>query len=114
MFGAKDSFDKRLVRVEKTRLRKGDGYVPVVGPDGLVVVRKRRGGFNIPLRGMLYLLAGFILFKSIALAQFGNSGYEERLDILRQGTAVEQAGAFILQPDRASIWVSDLIRPIIR
>ncbi|UYV36318.1 hypothetical protein N4R57_15000 [Rhodobacteraceae bacterium D3-12] len=114
MFGSKSQFDKRLTKIDRSGRRASKGYGPVVGPDGMIVVRRRKSGINFPIRGLVYLLAGFVLFKAIALAQFGEQGYNDRLLQLISGTAVEQAGAWIMQVDPASQWLADKIRPILR
>lgn len=119
MLGAKTEFDKRLVKIERSGRRSGKGKrskrasTPVIGPDGMIVVRRRKTGTNFPVRGLIYLAAGFILFKSIALAQFGEQGYNDRLSQLFAGTIVEQAGAWVMQIDPATFWVADKIRPIL-
>ncbi len=115
MFGAKNSFDDRLHRIKRSGRRvKKKGHGPVVGPDGLIIVRRRKSGRNVPIRGLIYLTCGFILFKAIALAQFGAQGYNERLTIMQEGTAVEQASAWVMQADRVTLWVADKIRPLLR
>ncbi|MDQ2091877.1 hypothetical protein NO357_18395 [Marimonas arenosa] len=100
--------------IERAHRRAPKGRGQIVGPDGLLVVRKRRSAPAISPRGVLYLLFGFILFKSIALAQFGESGYMERINGLQSGTLVEKAGALVMQPDRFSIGLAKQIAPFIR
>ncbi|MCF3593164.1 hypothetical protein LZG00_04055 [Rhodobacteraceae bacterium LMO-12] len=114
MLGAKNSFDERLHRIGRSGRRPKKAYTPVVGPDGLIVVRRRSSGPKVPVRGLIYLACGFILFKSIALAQFGAQGYEDRLAMLSEGTAVEKVSAWVMQADRATLWVADKIRPFLR
>lgn len=114
MFGAKNSFDDRLHRVKRSGRRSRKTYTPEIGPDGLIVVRRRASRTRVPVRGLIYLACGFILFKAIALAQFGAQGYEERIAMLTEGTMVEQVSGWIMQADRATIWVADKIRPFLR
>jgi hypothetical protein len=114
MIGAKSNFDERLHKIERSGRRSAKGYAPVVGPDGLIIVRRRRSGPNVPLRGLLYLACGFILFKSIALAQFGAQGYDDRLASMQEGTIVEQIGAWTMQADPVTLWVADKLRPFLR
>ena len=114
MIGAKSNFDERLHKIERSDRRSAKGYAPVVGPDGLIVVRRRRSGPNVPLRGLIYLACGFILFKAIALAQFGAQGYNDRIALMQEGTAVEQVGAWVMQADPATEWVANKLRPFLR
>jgi len=119
MVGANNSFDKRLNRIGLSGHRRSsgrtlkNGYVPMVGPDGLIVVRRRKRGPSIPFRGLIYLAFGFILFKAVALAQFGEDGYNGRLETMSEGTAVEQASSWVMQADRVTLFVASKIRPIL-
>lgn len=109
-------FDKRLTRIDRAhrRVARGASYAPVVGPDGLIVVRPRRSGPNVPVKGLLYLVLGFCLFKSVAIAHFGAAGYADRIDEMKQGTVFEQAGAWALQADGVSTRIASTIAPFIR
>lgn len=109
-------FDKRLTRINRShrRVARGPSYAPVVGADGLIVVRRRRSGPNIPVKGLIYLVLGFCLFKSVAIAHFGATGYADRIDEMKQGTVYEWAGAWVLQPDRVSIRIATTIAPFIK
>ncbi len=109
-------FDNRLTRISRTRRRgvRGPSYEPVVGPGGVILVRPRRSGPSIPLKGLVFLVLGFCLFKSVAIAHFGASGYADRIDEMKQGTVFEQAGAWALQPDRVSTRIAATIAPFIK
>ncbi|WP_372609778.1 hypothetical protein [Aquicoccus sp.] len=110
------NFEKRLTRIGSTRRRvaRGLSYAPVVGPDGMVVVRPRRSGPSIPVKGLIYLILGFCLFKSVAIAHLGATGYAGHIDEMKQGTIFEQAGAWALQPDRVSVRIASTISPFIK
>lgn len=114
MLGGSKSFDKRVKVIERTHRRAPKGRVQVVGPDGVVFSKKRRAMPSISFKGILYLLLGLALFKAIAMAQFGAASYNERVEALRQGTVIEQAGAWIMQPDRFSAIIAAQIAPFIR
>ncbi|MEZ5716782.1 MAG: hypothetical protein R3D85_17520 [Paracoccaceae bacterium] len=114
MSGGHKSFDERVRLLERARSRAPRGHVQVAGPDGLVFAKKRRATPTVSARGVLYLIFGFILFKSIAMAQFGPAGYEQRLDELKQGTLIEQVGAVLMQPDRISAGLAIQIAPFLR
>ena len=117
MLGARETFDNRLHRIKRTgrRTKKAKkSFEPVIGPDGLIIVRHRKRGPSVPIRGLIYLACGFILFKAIALTQFGTDSYNERVNAMQNGTVLEQAGAWVMQTDRVTLWVADKIRPLLR
>lgn len=114
MLGGSDDFDKRVRLIERARRNGRKGEIRIVGAEGLVITQRRRGLPSIPFRGLAYIFFGFVLFKSIALAQIGMQGYLERVEALKQGTVVEQAGAFLMKPDAASVWMAGKIAPLIR
>ncbi|MFC6688374.1 hypothetical protein [Jhaorihella thermophila] len=87
------------------------GYVTEVGPDGLIVAKPVRARSSFSLRPLVYCIAGLLLFKGLLLAQLGTSVYVERVDRLKTGTAVEQAGAWVMQVDPASKWIADRVAP---
>lgn len=102
-------FDKRRRRIERAHRRLSRGAVPYIDDTGLVTYRPRRARLGVPLRGLVLIAAGFIGFKGLALAHIGAPLYEERLEVLRAGTVVEQAGAWAMQADPASVRVAKQI-----
>ena len=107
-------FDNRLKRIGKSRGRLANGYVSVVGDDGLIVVKPRRARGKFPLRGALMLIVGFIGFKAAILATLGAPVYQDRVDSLSAGSAIEQGGAWVMQADPLTVLVADQIRPYLR
>lgn len=103
-------FDRRIRRLEKTASRRRNGVRYVVGPDGLVVAKARRRAPSFPLRGIMILAAAAMLFKAFLLVNLGGITYAERVAELQQGTVLEQAGAWIMQADPATIWIAEQIK----
>ncbi len=116
MLGGSKSFDQRLRVIEKAHRRGGrKAYMPIAASDGIVVLRKPQSRLSkLPLKGVFYLVLGFALFKGIAIAQYGPQGYENRVQEMREGTMVEQAGAWFMQPDRISVFLGAQIAPHLR
>lgn len=114
MSGGHKSFDERVQLLERARSRAPRGRIQVAGPDGLVFAKKRRATPAVSVRGAFYMVFGFILFKSIAMAQFGPGGYDQRVDDLKQGTMIEKVGAVLMQPDRISAGLAVQIAPFLR
>lgn len=107
------SFNKRLRRLGRKHRAMQNGYATLVRPDGLIVAKPRRTGSPLSFRPLIYCLAGLLLFKGILMAQLGPGVYLDRLERLQAGTAVEQAGAWVMQPDRASEWISGQIKALL-
>lgn len=94
-------FAERLARISRRRRQQARGPTHVMGPDGLVLLR-RRPRRRLPLRGLALLLCGGLLFKTVLFVHLGESGYALRLEALAAGTAVERAGAVVMQADPAT------------
>ena len=97
-------FHKRLAMLGRKHAEMAKGYVMRMRPDGLIVVHLKRPGAlrMFPLRGLMLLAFGFLLFKSFMLASVGEASYNERVAKLSQGTAIEKGGAWIMQIDPAT------------
>ncbi|MCG7493225.1 hypothetical protein [Thalassobius sp. Cn5-15] len=115
MSDAFNEFDNRLRRIDEKNARlKENGFVTTVNRDGLIVVRPQRKRSVLPWRGLLFLLLGFIGFKTLLLAGIGFATYQERVDDLYAGGVVERAGAFLMQPDPISESLALKVRPYLR
>lgn len=102
MSGTVEAFDKRLKRIEKNKARMREGYVGQVSKDGLIVFRPKRRRTVFSVRGLALVVLGFVAFKALIMAHLGPNTYQSRIDTLSDGTVVEQAGAFLMQPDPAT------------
>lgn len=109
-----NSFEKRLNKIGRAHKQMSNGFSPVVGPDGLIVIRPRHRRPSLPIKGLTLLALGFLVFKAIMIAHLGGDGYADRISALNSGTLFEQAGAWVMQPDSASVWIADQIKSVIR
>ncbi|MDG2453221.1 hypothetical protein [Thalassobium sp. R2A62] len=104
-------FQKRLKVIGRKHDRMArNGVVHSVNHDGLIIARARRTKPRFPFKGLALLVLATILFKSLMLFQAGSIAYNERLDLLRGGNVAEAAGAWIMQIDPVTQWVTDQIR----
>lgn len=110
MSDAFDDFDNRLRRINRSRANLARGYVSVVGEDGLIIVkpRRKRGGFA--LRVLAFGVIGYVAFKVLFLSVLGQGLYDDRVEMLRTGSTVEQAGAWLMQSDPISVMLAGKIR----
>ena len=64
--------------------------------------------------GLVWLYVGFFfLFKAFLMANLGLGVYEERVARLGQGTVVEQAGGWVMQPDPVSVAIAEQISSVL-
>jgi hypothetical protein len=108
-----EPFRARVRRIERTHDRiAAHGATAKLGKDGLIVMQPKRAlslSLSLPrlpgLRSLLVL--GVLAFgvKVGAYAALGPDAYADRLAGLGGGDVVRQAGAFVLEPDPATVWV---------
>lgn len=103
-------FGSRLKRIDRRHRKLSDGYVTSVNHDGLIIAVPRRRRMRVPFAGIALLAVGVIAVKGIVHAQLGPEVYEARIAALSQGGQVERAGAWVMQADPVTLWVSDQAR----
>ncbi len=106
-------FDKRLKRIVRRHDRMQNGVVKTVTSDGLIVARPRVYTPRFPLKGLVILLVAGFLFKGFLFASLGEASYNERVVSLKQGSVMEQAGAWIMQADPATVVVADMLKNVL-
>ncbi len=106
-------FDRRVQRIQKRHRKLASGYVQTVGPDGLIIVKPRRR-IRFPWKGIVMVLLAFFAFKGFLHAELGDAIYAQRVAKLESGTAIERAGAWVMQADPLTQWISAQVRPYMR
>lgn len=109
-----ESFDKRLGRVVRKHRAMSRGYTFRVDRSGLINIKPRRAKGTSPITLIVAVLMIGVLFKGVALANFGPAKYEERLAPMHAGNVAEQAAAWMLEPGKATYWAASLVSGIIR
>ncbi|MFV2034643.1 MAG: hypothetical protein ACC631_05975 [Halocynthiibacter sp.] len=104
------TFDKRLRRISRRHRKMVGGYVTSVNHDGLIIARPRRHAPRFPWKGLMLTVVLLLLFKGFLFISLGSITYDARGEKLRAGTIIEQAGAFAMQADPATIWIADQIK----
>jgi len=112
MVDAANDFRKRMKRISKKHARLEHGYVAVVSKDGLIITKPKRKGGSFPLRILLTLIVCFVGFKVLLISHLGPEGYAQRVDVLHNGSVLEQGGAWLLQADPVSLVIADGIRKL--
>lgn len=110
MVGINNEFDDRLRRISSQRAQLKRGYSLRVDRDGLIVARPKSARRYAPFRGLVLLLVGFVGFKALLIAYLGEGTYRDRVDALRSGATVEQAGAWFMQTDPVSATLAKQMR----
>jgi len=106
-------FDKRLKKIVRRHGKMSNGVVRSVNSDGLIVAKPRLYRPQFPLKGLLAVLFLGFLFKGFLLAYLGEASYAERVATLQGGTVLEQAGAWVMQPDPVSVLAAGGIATIL-
>ncbi|SLN51093.1 hypothetical protein [Roseisalinus antarcticus] len=105
-----EPFEQRVKRIAKKHQRiETSGATPKLGKDGLIVMRPRRAGLRFPVKPFVMLLVLAFAFKVFLFNYLGDQDYAARLSALDSEVMVERAGAFILQPDPATLWITEMI-----
>lgn len=101
------TFNDRLRRLARKHRRMANGVVGRMGPDGLVQAMPRRALPRFPLRAVVLLFSVAFLFKSFMYASLGGAAYDARVAQLAKGSLAEQAGAWVMQGDPATVMIAD-------
>jgi hypothetical protein len=109
-----DEFDRRMRRISKRHSKLSHGYVTSVNPDGLVVAKPQRKSHRGTIRGLAILLLVMMVFKGFLHAQLGPATYENRVEALKEGSVVEQAGAWVMTADPVTLWISNHVSSLVR
>jgi len=107
-------FEKRIRRINKRHRKLARGYVAEVNGDGLIVVRPQRRTARFPWKGVALMFVALFAFKGILHAQLGAATFDERVGKLGNGTVVEKAGAWVMQADPVTLWVSSQVTPLVK
>lgn len=105
-------FDTRLRRIDRRHRKLSGGFVAAVGHDGLIVAKPRRRRLRVPLAGIALVAIGVIAFKGIVHSQLGPATYDARIAALAEGGQVERVGAWVMQADPLTLWVSAQARTL--
>jgi hypothetical protein len=108
------NFDDRLRRLSRKHRKMANGVVHRIGADGLIQSYPRRRAPRFPLKGIALLIGAAFLFKGFLYASLTPVIYDERVELLRQGSLVEQGGAWVMQADPATVWLGEVIASLLR
>lgn len=107
-----DDFYRRVDRIRKTN-HSGGGF-EATGAIGRSSY-KSRPRQRIPVFGPIaMILMVFIGLKGVIHAQVGAATYDQRVELLKKGTVGERLGAFVLQADGVTLFVSHHILDLVR
>jgi hypothetical protein len=105
-------FDRRLKRIVRRHSRLNVGAVHKIDSTGLIVAHPRIYNPRFPLKGLVLLVMAGFAFKGYLHADLSASVYDARVAQLSSGTAVEQAGAWVMQSDPATLFISDVLKKL--
>lgn len=100
----RDDFLRRIDRVQ-SMYRQGGGFEAAGAVGRSHYTRKSRARVSV-LGPIAVVLAVFLGLKGVIHAQIGAGAYDQRVNDLALGTPLEQAGAYVLQADTVTLWIS--------
>lgn len=105
-------FEKRVRKIVKTHERMATGVTHTMRKDGLIVAKPRIYNPRFPLKGLLLLILTAFIFKGYIYASLGPTEYNDRVAALGDGTMIEQAGAWVMYPDVATVQIGTLMNSV--
>lgn len=93
------SYAKRVRKINKKHRKMGNGVIHLVNRDGLIIARPRRSRMRLPLGGIVLGILAFFAFKTFLLIYLGQATYNDRVNMLQNGSFIEQAGAYVMSVD---------------
>lgn len=109
-----NEFDRRMSRISRRHSKLSHGYVTKVMDDGMVVAKPRRRSKMGAARAVAILLLVLVVFKGVLHAQLGGAEYQQRIEALASGSAVEKAGAIVMAADPGTVWISGKVSSLVR
>ena len=109
-----DEFDRRVRRISRRQTKLSHGYVTTVTDDGMVVAKPKRKTRWGTLRSLILLAIIMVVFKGVLHARLGAENYQARIEALSAGTAVEQAGAWVMAADPLTVLISGQVSSLVR
>ncbi|MDO6584518.1 hypothetical protein Q4543_03215 [Salipiger sp. 1_MG-2023] len=106
-------FEKRHRAVTEKHRKLAEGYVTSLNRNGTIEHKPIRRVPFFKLRTLLIAGACFLAFKGLLLTSLGVEGYEGHIGRLASGGIVEKAGAWVMSPDRASLWIAETVQRIL-
>lgn len=104
------NFYTRVARIERAHAN-GFGHEALGTLGRSLHIRPRKKGVPL-LRGSVFLMAALIGMKATIYGGLGEEAYLSRLALLKQGTALERTGAWLMTPDPVSEWLADIWRQV--
>lgn len=102
-------FEKRLRKIVRNHNRMANGVTHTMRKDGLIVAKPRIYNPRFPLKGMVLLIVAAFLFKGYIYAYLGPADYNSRVTALGEGALIEQAGAWIMHADIATVYIGTFL-----
>jgi hypothetical protein len=102
-------FGSRVKRIDKRHRKLVGGYATNMTNDGLIIPVPQRRRMRVPFAGVALLAIGLIAIKGVAYSVIGSSVYDARISALANGTQIERVGAWVMQADPLTVWVSEQV-----
>ena len=106
----REPFYDRIRQIQRQHRQLAKGYSLTVDQNNLIVPQPQYVTVAFPWRALCIAVLVALGLKAYLMAAMDAQTYASKLDALARGHAVEQVGAWMMQPDPASGAVAQVIR----
>ncbi len=110
MSAHRDSFYKRIRRITRQHSKLSGGYSLRLNKQNLIVAQPHFNALAFPWKALFVSALIALVLKAYIMAAMDAPTYAGKLDTLSQGHMLEQAGAWVMQPDPATNAVARVMR----
>lgn len=98
-FNPPRDFSTRIADLTRTHASMSHGYDAKADSSGLIIFRPRRQRTRLPWRQLVISVMALASLKLLVLTLIGELTYQDSINTLASGNAIERAGAWIMQID---------------
>ncbi len=114
MAQANTPFEKRTKKIVRKHEQLAKGSVKRMRADGLIVEQPRVFRMRFPARGLALSIFLVFLVKGFLIAAIGETAYAQHLASVDTDRIFDRAAGWLLQMDAVSVFIADLIAPLIQ
>lgn len=105
-----DPFYERIHQIKQKHSKLSHGYALKVDKNNLIVPRPHNVPLAFPWKALCAAALVALGFKAYLMVALDAQTYASKLSALQNGRVLEQAGAWIMQPDPASEAMAQMMR----
>ncbi len=103
-------FDQRVRKIQRQHRALSQGYSLKIDRNNLIVPRPRYAVIQFPWKAICIAAIIGLGFKSYVMTTYSADAYAAKIAQLAAGPLLEQAGAFVMQPDPVASAIAGAMR----